>query len=79
MADQIVNVFIIKMKFFYIINNLGKSGTYRISPIVRVLPVEQVEDNAFAGSASEISLHHCEFIKIREKSKISIVHGAVPP
>ena len=73
-APQIINILIIKMQFFDIINDLCKAGTYRIAAVIRILAVKQVKDHTFAGIIPEIPLHHRKFVKICEKSKISVIH-----
>ena len=76
---QIGDVFFVKGKPLHIIDQLVQAGTDRVSSVIRIGAVERVKHNLRIASGFEISLHHCQFIKICEKRQLHGTHGKGPP
>ena len=73
-SPEIVNIIIIKMQTFDVINDLIQAGTDSVAAVVRILAVKQIKYHSLIGVIFKISLHHCQFIKISQKCKIAIIH-----
>ena len=57
-SAQIVNVVIVKMQAFNVVDDVCETGTYGVAAIVRILPVKKVKNNAFRHVVAKIALHH---------------------
>jgi len=76
---QVVDVTLVEMKVFYIVNDLLKSGTDRITAVYGVVAVKCIEnDSLICIFLFEIALHHCQLIKICQQGQVAFTHKKSP-
>ena len=63
-SPEIVNIIIIKMQTFDVINDLIQAGTDSVAAVVRILAVKQIKYHSLIGVIFKISLHHSKLIQV---------------